>query len=342
MCDSPSAPPRVGIVVVGHNDSDWLPSCLDALQRSTYRYQQVVFVDNASADGSAEMIRRGWPHVRVVCLKRNAGFAGGNNVGIRLPALDGCDFFFLVNPDARCPPDLVSKLVSFCLRRPRYGVVGPLEVKQLSRPYEWSNWTRRAVGWGGRPYFARWLPGLSERLEDVEEEGVIRHSYVHGSSFFVRREALAMSGLFDETFGTFYEEVDLCRRIEWTGYRIGLVPDLHIEHRGRDLDSYSWYRVYHKTRNRYYLALTEPSFNNRDRVVTIRRMVLVDLREIIDGSAAGRWKKALALSLSVGWLIARFRAVLAQLRWRAKLFTGVQQDPPASVPDLPRQGSDHR
>ncbi len=74
MCDSPSVPPRIGIVVVGHNDIDWLPSCLDALQRSTYRYQQVVFVDNASNDGSAEIIRRGWPHVRVVCLKRNVLF----------------------------------------------------------------------------------------------------------------------------------------------------------------------------------------------------------------------------------------------------------------------------
>lgn len=340
MCNSPSVPPRVGIVVVGHNDIDWLPSCLEALQRSTYRHQQIVFVDNASGDGSAEMIGRRWPHVRVVCLTRNLGFAGGNNVGIQLLAADGCDFFFLVNPDARCPPDLVSKLVAFCLQRPRYGVVGPLEVKQLSRPHEWTKWTRRAVGWSGRPYFARWLPGLLERFEDAEDEDVIRHSYVHGSSFFVGREALAVSGLFDETFGTFYEEVDLCRRIQWIGYRIGLLPDLHIEHRGRDLDSYSWYRVYHKTRNRYYLALTEPSLTDRDRAATIRRMVLVDLREIIGGSGAGRWRRALALSLSVGWLIVRFRAVLYQLRWRAKLFKGVQPDRPLSVPYLMRQGND--
>lgn len=94
--------PLVGAAIVGHNDREWLPSCLDALERSTYDRLCIMYVDNASRDDSARVVRLGWPEVRVVRLERNIGFCGGNSIAILELDQYGGDFFFLVNPDVRC------------------------------------------------------------------------------------------------------------------------------------------------------------------------------------------------------------------------------------------------
>ena len=100
----------VTVVVVAYNSARDLPACLAALAGQTlprHRYE-VVVVDNASADGSAELVRRDFPAVRVVVSRRNLGFAGGNNLGVRHARGDRVA---LVNPDTVADPHWLEELL---------------------------------------------------------------------------------------------------------------------------------------------------------------------------------------------------------------------------------------
>ncbi len=135
----------VAVLVVSWNTRDLLAECLQSVQDNTGDLTvQTVVVDNASTDGSAEMVRTQFPSVLLLALQDNTGFVGGNNTAYRsLPTAPRC--ILLLNPDARLQPGTLAALVSWMDAHPEAGACGPLTLNpdgtlQLS-------WTRFPTVW---------------------------------------------------------------------------------------------------------------------------------------------------------------------------------------------------
>jgi hypothetical protein len=231
----------LAVITVSYNTRELLADCLEAalagLERSGLE-GEVWVVDNASRDGSAEMVRQRFPQVRLVTHDVNLGFAAGNNL-----ALDRMGFghrlsprhVLFLNPDTRVVGQALGKLVAFLDATPRAGAAG----------------ARLIHGDGSFQHSAFRFPGLCQILVDffplhhrlvesrfngryprrMYEAGqpfVVDHPL--GAALMVRGLALAQVGGFDERFFMYCEEIDLCRRLWQAGWAIYAVPAAEIVH----------------------------------------------------------------------------------------------------------------
>ncbi len=234
---------QLGIVTVSYNVRELLLQCLVSVQESLARAPvdaEVVVVDNASADGSAEMVRREFPWVRVLANERNAGFAAASNLGLRalgFPGEGSPAYALLLNPDTIVHDDALAQLVNFMERTPAAGACGPRLV------YGDGSFQHSAFHFPTVPMaFLDFFP-LHHRLLDSRLNGRYpRRLYERGRPFLVdhplgaallvRREAAAKVGLLDEQFFMYCEEIDWCRRIKAGGWQVYCVPQAEIVHLG--------------------------------------------------------------------------------------------------------------
>ncbi len=212
-------------------------------------------VDNASADGTPDAIRAEFPDVRLLALPENIGFAAGNNVALR--ALGFCDTprsksgdngqilpraVFLLNPDTRTQPGAVRTLYDTLNALPDAGIVGArLEYADGSFQHGAFGFPGLAqlvidlypLGWLPRPLFGRLyesrINGRCPRaLYDGDHPFAVGHTL--GATLFMRREAIQQTGLFDEQFYMYCEEIDWSMRIQAAGWRIYCEPRARVTH----------------------------------------------------------------------------------------------------------------
>jgi hypothetical protein len=226
----------VTVCIVNWNGARWLPDCLRSLREVVGLRLEVILVDNASEDNSAEVVRAGFPEVRLITNSENLGFARGNNQAIR--AGRGRNFFIL-NNDTIVGNGALERLVRFLEDRPQAGMVSARLVNpdgstqyqyypvalpsliSLTADLLWLNrlWPRHCLG---RGRLARhWDPSLPYKMEQIP-----------GACMLVRREAFESIGLFDESYRFWFEDVDLCARCLRASWEIWYVPDARIVHLG--------------------------------------------------------------------------------------------------------------
>jgi N-acetylglucosaminyl-diphospho-decaprenol L-rhamnosyltransferase len=215
------------VVVVSFNTRQLLERCLASLDRSAGVTLKVVVVDNASADGSADMVRERFPRVELREPGGNLGFAAANNVALR--DLD-TPFVLLLNPDTEVVDDAAAALVRFLKEHPRAGAVGG----------------RLLYGDGSFQHSGFAFPTLAQVFLDVFPVNyrltgsrlngryprawygrAFEVDHPLGACFCVRREAVQ---LMDEDFFMYAEEVDLARRIRDAGWEIWYTPDATVIH----------------------------------------------------------------------------------------------------------------
>ena len=233
---APRAATRVAdlsIVVVNWNTRDYLRDCL----RSIYEHHgalrvEVIVIDNASADDSAEMVRREFPNVQLIVNDTNLGFAAANNQGLRLA--DG-RFVLLLNPDTVVLDDVLKRSVEYAEQHPDAGVVGcqvmqgPESVQRTCfrypSPLHTFLWVSGLLASNpASRLFGRAVYGPWDRTTERDVE------VVSGMYMLVRREALEDVGLMDEAFFVFAEEADWCYRFRVRGWRCVFAPVGRILH----------------------------------------------------------------------------------------------------------------
>ncbi len=223
--------PVVSVVIVSFNSKDDLLRCLASLRAHVTLHCEVVVVDNASADGSADAVREHYPWVRLVENAENLGFGTANNRGFletRGP------YVLVLNSDAEVKPGTVEGLMGVLEHRPEVGLVGPRTLNvdgtvQVSfgpmlTPVR--EWRQRRLVKGVRARTRRQVD-RAEAMSRVEHEPV----WVSGSCFLARREALEAVGGFDEQFFLYEEDVDLCVRVRAAGWSVLYTPDFEVTHR---------------------------------------------------------------------------------------------------------------
>jgi N-acetylglucosaminyl-diphospho-decaprenol L-rhamnosyltransferase len=231
----------LGIVTVSYNTRDLLRQCLESAEASLARSRlqaDLVVVDNASTDGSAEMVRREFPQRRLLVNERNWGFAAATNQGLRalgFPSPGAPPYALLLNPDTIVRDEALGELVAFMERTPRAGVAGArLVYADGSFQHSAFHFPTLAMA-----LFDFYLPHhrllgselngrYSRRLYAGEAPFEIDHPL--GAALLARRAAIAQAGLLDERFFMYCEEVDWCRRIKAAGWRNYCVPRAEIVH----------------------------------------------------------------------------------------------------------------
>ena len=229
----------LAIVIVSYNVRELLRRCLETVQASTAVTFSVAVVDNASADGTAEMVRDQFPQVQFIGNTDNVGYPAANNQGLRLLGVEGAHpprYSLLLNPDTELPSDGLAEMVRYMDENPRVGVVGPklvLPNGQLDMA------CRRAfpspavsiyrmVGlsrlFPHSPRFGRYNMTFLDENELAEVDSVV------GAFMMVRTAALRQVGLLDELFWMYGEDLDWAKRIKDAGWQVIYNPSVTVLH----------------------------------------------------------------------------------------------------------------
>lgn len=227
--------PEVSIIVLSFNTRDMLRSNLTRLERISVGIDaEIIVVDNASHDGSADRVAAEFPRVRLIRAPHNLGFAGGNNRGRE--AARG-DFLILVNSDAFPEAGALQQGIALMRAHPEVGLAGGLLLGKDGRPEpsarcfpsllnDMLSLTGLAARFPQSRFFGRFDRTWANPREPAEVD------WVPGAFCIIRHSAIAATGFFDERFFLYYEEVDLCRRLRAAGWTIRYWPELRAVHWG--------------------------------------------------------------------------------------------------------------
>jgi len=234
---------RIAVVIVNYRTADLAIQCVRSLQSEATANPslRVMLVDNASGDGSPERLRQGLADlitsgfVEVVPLALNGGFGWGNNQAI-LRLVQGAtppDYILLLNPDCEASPGAIERLARELDAHSDCAVAG---AQLLDPDGTLSGSAFRAHGIGTEFVRGARLPRLHGLLGIrpvlVESAAPVAVDWVTGAASMVRVAALRDSGLFDDGFFLYFEEVELMHRIRQAGWTIRHVPDARVMHIG--------------------------------------------------------------------------------------------------------------
>ena len=218
-------------MVVAYRSRDLVRACLGSLRDAAPATGlATVVVDNASGDGTVEMIRAEFPEVTLVANDRNTGFAAASNRGIRLGS---APYVLALNPDTRVPPGALDRLVEVIEAHPRVGVCGcRLEREDGSFDHAARRSFPTVLGalghFTGAGRGKRAPSALAQyRAPDVDSGEV---DAVNGAFMLMRRAALDEVGLFDEGYWMYMEDLDLCFRLGEAGWVTWYEPSVTVTH----------------------------------------------------------------------------------------------------------------
>lgn len=257
----PAATVDLSVIIVSWNVWDLLRACLNSLEQLSRRRDgpvdirgfgpssapaslEVIVVDNASRDATADLLPARFPWVRLIRSADNLGFTKGNNLGY---VASRGRFVYFLNPDTELPrangpeADGLWTLYQAVAGDASVGLVGPqlryadnsVQSSRRRFPTRWTGfWESTWLGqlWPGNPWSRRLH--MADMAPDFRQEV----DWVVGAAMLARRDALeavrdpSTPGPFDEGFFMYSEELDLCRRLKAAGWRIAYVPEAIIIH----------------------------------------------------------------------------------------------------------------
>lgn len=217
----------ISVVIVGWNAKHYLELCLDSLVKAPPRRSMEVFVvDNASTDGTSEIIEAKYPWVKLIKSPENLGFSRGNNVAIRQ-----CQgrYIALVNPDVIVFPGCLDALADFLDANPKVGNVGPrvfnpdMSMQSTCRkfPTLWNNFCS-ATGLSTKLKNSRFFAG--EHMFYFPHDRTLAVDVIVGCFSMIRRDTFDAVGLLDENLFMYGDDVDWCRRAHNAGWEVMFYP----------------------------------------------------------------------------------------------------------------------
>lgn len=208
--------PKVAIVYLSYNSRPYLEQVFLSLERLNYPKDklEVIAVDNASPDGSAEELRK-LAGITFFPLSENLGFAGGNNVGMEHALLHGADYVYLLNNDAKLHPDAIREAVEMAERDARIGSVQSLI--RLWQDEEVLNVTGGMVHFLGFGYARD--NGRRASAEEVAGLDGSEIAYASGAAVLYRASALREAGVLESFYFMYHDDLELGWRIRLAGYR---------------------------------------------------------------------------------------------------------------------------
>lgn len=241
--------PEVHAVVLNWRAPESTLRCVASLRASRGAAVDVLVVENGSGDGSAERLRERLGDESLLVLDENTGYAGGMNAGAARwrEAPEPAEFLLLVTQDVVVAPDALERMTRVMRADEQIGAVGPSVYYLDDRERLMSR------GFELRPHWGRIVPA-SESVAGPPSSGrdvavATDVDSVDGCFLLLRREAFDAVGGLDEQFFLYFEETDLCQRIQAAGWRIAVVPSAQVWQEKHGVPGV--YYFYYMTRNRF-------------------------------------------------------------------------------------------
>lgn len=239
---------KVAVLILGYKSKKDLKECLDSLLVQDYKNYEIWFTDNASFDGSVEFVSEIFPTIKTIQLKKNTGYAGGNNYLIKKAFTSNFDFCLLLNPDTKSSSTLISDLVSTykkCKKNgEKVGLVQPV-VMLYDQPNK-INSVGNVIHYLGFGYCGGYA---SYKIPKMDREIIS----VSGTAMLISKEYYKNVGLFDENFFMYNEDQDYSWRGLIMGYKHFLSHSTKVWHKysfSKNKDKW-----YHSEKNRLMMLL---------------------------------------------------------------------------------------
>lgn len=281
----------LSVIIVSFNVRDYLKQCLLSVKKASVNIDCEIFVvDNNSVDNSCIMIEKEFPEIVLIKNKVNSGFSAANNQAIKLAK---GQFILLLNPDTLIGDDTFIKCIGFMNDNPDAGAMG---VRMINGEGRFLPESKRAVPTLKTAFFKTF--GLSflfpesrifnrYYLSHIDSFETSLAEIISGAFMFIRREALDKTGLMDEDFFMYGEDIDLSYRLLQTGYNNYYFPEIQIVHfkgksTGRDnftdiLHFYKAMRIYVRKRSqerkfKVFHFLIIPAISFREGLALLNRL----------------------------------------------------------------------
>ena len=217
---------EVTVVVVNYNSGPWLQRSIRALRRAVLDQPQIVVVDNASSDGSAEMLSE-FDQVRYLPQTTNLGFARGVNLAAQQVSTP---YMLVHNPDCLIVPDNLVRLLDLMKAQPQAAIISGrvFDMRGIEQ-----RGSRRVLP-TPRRILAEWLgrgDGLDHSHLPAPDQAAAVEA-VSGACMLIRRSAFEAIGGMDESYPMHFEDLDLMARLQQAGHEVWLQPEVAISHAG--------------------------------------------------------------------------------------------------------------
>jgi GT2 family glycosyltransferase len=226
---------EISVIIVAWNCRKVLSDCLNSiLLQIKPEVSEIIVVDNASSDGTADMVRTNFPSVKLIESNSNIGFAQGNNLG--LEAATG-EYVFLINPDVVVSDNTFAKMLNYLRSNPEIGMLGPkivgpdgaVQRSCMRTPTLW-NQLCRALALDTLTKKSRLFGGYL--MNDFQHDELREVDIINGCFWLVRRSALQQVGGMDPRFWMYADDLDWCRRYTEAGWRVVFFPEAEAIHLG--------------------------------------------------------------------------------------------------------------
>jgi len=225
---------ELSVIIVSFNVRDYLKQCLCSIEAGLSNIDNEIFVvDNNSEDESAEMIRSEFPGIKLIVNKVNAGFSTANNQAIKQSQ---GRFVLLLNPDTIVEKDTFSRCIDFMNNHTDAGALG---IRMINGDGRFLPESKRAFptpltaffkSFGFSFLFPKSRVVNRYYLPQNDSQETSLTEVISGAFMFIRREALCRSGLLDEDYFMYGEDIDLSYRLFQTGFKNYYVPGIQIVH----------------------------------------------------------------------------------------------------------------
>ncbi len=214
----------VTVIVLNWNGKDLLKDCLESLEKVEYPNYNILVVDNGSSDESVSYVQTEFPHVDLLILDQNYGYAKGNNRGFEYAKKKGAEYVIFLNNDTIVEPNFIKPLLE-PFKDKSVGQTAPKIYYADNREKIWYA--------GGKINF--WSGNVfHEGIRDFDSEKYRKNKetdYATGCCFCIRSEDYSRMNGFDETFSMYGEDVDLSLRINKQSQFIYFIPESKIYHK---------------------------------------------------------------------------------------------------------------
>ena len=256
-------PGVIKVVIVTYNSAAEIRGCIEALPGSSDKYAlEITVVDNGSQDGTLREVAR-LDHPVHVIPSTNMGYAHGCNLAIREALQGGKEYgaILILNPDLVLPVGAVDRLAEALFSAPDIGGVSPHAMEET----------------GNENHRHKTLFGAPMNEECMDGRGVVVSDRLHGCCMLLRPEVFRKTGLFDEQYFLYWEELDFGGRAIADGFKLLLCYDILVYHRC-DTEERT-HRIFYMWRNQFLFARKRyPAFV---RLMFLLRRALSSLRELL-------------------------------------------------------------
>ncbi len=309
--------PLVSVLVLNYNGKKFLDDCFQTVLDASYPNFETIMIDNLSTDDSVEYTQKNYPQVEIFQNGVNGGFSLAYNNAFKIAK---GKYFVILNNDVKVEKNWIEPLVKEAEKDSEIGALQPKLVSMIEpEKFEYAGASGGFLDKYGYP-FVRGRVFDTVENDNKQYDDTTQVFWTTGAAMFVRAETLKKSGNLDVDFVHHMEEIDLCYRINLTGYKLKVVPDSLVYHYGGGIISYDSYKkLYWNHRNSVFMLLKNLETKHLFTILIAR--FFLDLMTVGWSLLQLNFKRFAALIHAYFWLLLHPKMILKKRKEVKKIRT---------------------